>query len=319
MKPYYEKDGIVIYHGDSLSVLQSLPDGSVNCCVTSPPYWGLRDYGVDGQLGQEKTPDDYVARMVELFREVRRVMADDGTLWMNLGDSYNGIGGPGNQNGGAVGPTAAMAIEGTRGRRVSGLKPKDLCGIPWRVAFALQADGWFLRQDIIWAKPNPMPESVTDRCTKAHEYLFLMSKSGRYWFDAEAVKERATSDHPAGNRTHKYADQYEVERGETQQHRTKGGLKALAGVEWETRNRRSVWTVPTCPFPGAHFAVFPPKLIEPCILAGCPEGGTVLDPFNGSGTTCWQARELGRNAVGIDLNDDYCRLAVKRLAQGVLF
>jgi DNA modification methylase len=345
MTPYYEKDGIVIYHGDSLATLRTLPDCSVQCCVTSPPYWGLRDYGADGQMGLESTPEEYVAGMVTLFREVRRVLADDGTLWLNLGDSYATQPGKGDnvpQTKWSRNTYPKSAAH--RSIETPGLKPKDLCGIPWRVALALQADGWWLRQDIIWHKPNPMPESVTDRCTKAHEYVFLLSKSQRYYFDADAIKERSATLDPrrpygseggwqmdgrgaekrpngkprtAGHKTHKYVTEYEA--SETEEHRTKSGLMKVADVPWEKRNRRSVWTIPTQPFPGAHFAVFPPKLIEPCIMAGCPEGGIVLDPFNGSGTTCWQARELGRKAIGCELNSEYCDLAINRLAQGVLF
>ncbi len=236
--------------------MRTLPDASVHCCVTSPPYWGLRDYGHDGQIGLEATPEAYVARMVEVFREVRRVLRDDGTLWVNLGDSYFGTGrGPthptgfhGGDNGTSF-PTKGVYSHST-------LKGKDLCGIPWRVAFALQADGWWLRQDIIWHKPNPMPESVTDRCTKAHEYVFLLTKSERYYYDAEAVSEPGTGRNP-GNKGHKYEAI---------------GMGSLANIgPAATRNRRSVWTVTTKPYSGAHFAVMPSDLVEPCIKAGCPE------------------------------------------------
>ena len=294
-----------IFTGDCLQVLSLLPSGSVNTCVTSPPYFGLRDYGVDGQIGLEDTPDAFVGRLVEVFREVRRVLRDDGTLWLNLGDSYAANrayqveqtkGGP--KHG------VAQAVSG-RSQQASdyGLKPKDLIGVPWRVAFALQADGWYLRQDIIWHKPNPMPESVTDRCTKAHEYIFLLSKGPRYYFDAEAIKEpavqagRVRSDRMGGN---KYVE----------------GVKHSDGSVFtgsETRNRRSVWTVTTKPFKGAHFATFPPDLIEPCVLAGAPIGGTVLDPFFGAGTTGLVAQKHGRRCVGIELNPEYVEIAKARL------
>jgi DNA modification methylase len=263
-----------IIPGDCIAGLRTLPDASVHCCVTSPPYWGLRDYGHDGQIGLESTPEAYVARMVEVFREVRRVLRDDGTCWVNLGDSYNGIGGPGKQNGGPIGPTAAIAIEGTKGRRISGLKPKDLVGIPWRVAFALQADGWWLRQDIIWAKPNPMPESVRDRCTKAHEYVFLLTKSERYFYDAEAVKEQSSQ--PGRIQTGYKRPNKEAMSAGPMARGEEGFNHQFAEPDrvWcdgTSRNRRSVWTVTTRPYSGAHFAVMPPDLVEPCIKAGCPD------------------------------------------------
>ena len=274
--------GIRILTGDCRDRLGLLGDGSVSCVVTSPPYWGLRDYGHDGQMGLEETPDAYVAGMVEVFREVRRVLRDDGTLWLNLGDSY---------------------VSSPRGN-----KPKDLIGIPWRVAFALQADGWWLRQDIIWSKPNPMPESVTDRCTKAHEYLFLLSKSARYHFDADAIKEPMTASSATRLSQPGLAEQKGSDRVPG---KTNGAMKAVGG---DTRNKRSVWTVATQPFSEAHFATFPPALIEPCILAGCPKGGTVLDPFGGAGTTGVVADRLGRDAILIELNPDYIKIAEKRLS-----
>jgi len=263
--------------GDCIAGLRTLPDASVHCCVTSPPYWGLRDYGHDGQIGLEKTPDAYVARMVEVFREVRRVLRDDGTLWLNLGDSYAGS------------------------TMTANLKQKDLVGVPWRVAFALQADGWWLRQDIIWHKPNPMPESVRDRCTKAHEYVFLLTKSERYFYDAEAVSEESVGRERFGNWI----------KGQPCPDRQDNHRQDMTATT--TRNRRSVWTVTTKPYSGAHFAVMPPDLVEPCIRAGCPEGGTVLDPFAGSGTTLAVAAELGRNAIGCELNPDYIELAEQRI------
>jgi DNA modification methylase len=334
-------------------VLPTVPDKSVHCCVTSPPYFGLRDYGHDGQIGLEPTPDEYVAKMVSVFREVRRVLRDDGTLWLNLGDSYaaqrsgtqmpaetlaggrngkpvdgrgnrgrsnnddDGVdGNAGNQNQSRLAHRNAAAI---------GLKHKDLIGIPWRVAFALQADGWYLRQDIIWHKPNPMPESVTDRCTKAHEYIFLLSKSERYHFDAEAIAEPAAN--PEG---FKYEGGYREmmqhnERegrlradGSTAQHsRTEtGAVPHFAAGHGDKRNKRSVWTVSPKPFKGAHFATFPTELILPCVLAGCPAGGTVLDPFNGAGTSGLVALSNGRNYVGIELNPEYVSLSMERM--GVL-
>jgi DNA modification methylase len=325
-----------IHEGDCIASMKSMPEKSVHCCVTSPPYFGLRDYGHDGQIGLEETPDAYVAKMVDVFREVRRVLRDDGTLWLNLGDSYAASGrggGGGSFQDSDVGTRVSAANQ--RRAPVPGLKPKDLIGIPWRVAFALQADGWYLRQDIIWHKPNPMPESVRDRCTKAHEYIFLLSKSERYYFDSEAMQEPAskgaagsefhtgktgahqlgrasTKPRTAGNKSHKYVDAYNA--GDTEEHRTKAGLMAVADTPWETRNRRSVWTVATKPYKGAHFATFPTDLIRPCILAGCPKDGTVLDPFGGSGTTAQVAIEEQRSAILCELTPDYIALAEKRLS-----
>ena len=282
-------------------------------CVTSPPYFGLRDYGVDGQIGLEQTPDQYVTAMVEVFRCVRDVLADDGVVWLNIGDSYaanrsyqvpSTKGGPKHSD---------SQSAGGKGSRVpDGLKQKDLIGIPWMIAFALRADGWYLRQDIIWHKPNPMPESVRDRCTKAHEYVFLLSKSDRYFFDSEAMKEPAVSEKPAGNKTHKY-----VGTGDTK-NATKEGLVKLAGVEFQTRNRRSVWTIATKPYKGAHFATFPPALIEPCVLAGSRVGDVVLDPFMGSGTTAQVALQHGRQYLGCELNAAYKALQDERIAKATL-
>lgn len=255
----------------------------VQTCVTSPPYYGLRDYGHEGQIGLEQTPEQYIAAMVEVFRCVRDVLSKDGTLWLNLGDSYG-----------------------------SG---KQLLGVPWRIALALQADGWILRQDIIWHKPNPMPESVRDRCTKAHEYIFLMSKSQKYFIDSDGMKEPAVSEKTAGNKRHKYADAYNA--GTSEKHRTKAGLLNLAGKEWVTRNRRSVWTVATRPYKGSHFATFPPALIDPCILAGSRPGDIVLDPFMGSGTTAQVALQHGRQYLGCELNPEYGTLQEDRIAKAV--
>ena len=314
-----------LYCGDSLAVLKRLPSESANCCVTSPPYFGLRDYGVDGQIGLEETPEDYVANLVEVFREVRRVLRDDGTLWLNLGDSYAA------QRGGTHQPAETLAgakhgktIDGdivnrgrhdgynpTRNASAIGLKHKDLIGIPWRVAFALQADGWFLRQDIIWHKPNPMPESVRDRCTKAHEYVFLLSKSDRYFYDHVAIKEPAVSSGPRCGSLYNNTGR-EIAAGNDRPVRDRS-KEQRRGDYSGGRNRRSVWTVATRPYKGAHFAVFPPQLVEPCILAGCPIGGVVLDPFFGSGTTGMVARKLRRKWIGIDINEQYCGMALDRI------
>lgn len=295
--------------GDVRAKLAELPGESVHCVVTSPPYFGLRDYGVAGQIGLEETPAAFVAVMVEVFREVRRVLRSDGTLWLNLGDSYaastKGAGGQGKQH------TNAGSVMDDRSWRIpAGLKPKDLIGIPWRVAFALQADGWYLRQDIIWSKPNPMPESVTDRCTKAHEYLFLLSKSARYHYDAAAIAE-AISESTIG----RWGTETPERRNPSSQGLSVGPTTGAScfGTSDGKRNRRSVWNVATQPFSEAHFATFPPALIEPCILAGCPKDGTVLDPFGGAGTTGLVSDRLGRNAILIELNPDYADIAERRI------
>jgi len=291
--------------GDATEQLKTLPDGSVHCCVTSPPYYGLRDYGHAGQIGLEETPEAYVARLVEVFAEVRRVLRDDGTLWLNLGDSYGGY----HRNKNASYEDAPSNKGGyfENQRKSAPKHAKQLMGIPWKVAFALQADGWILRQDIIWHKPNPMPESVKDRCTKAHEYMFLFAKSKRYYFDSEAMKEKAVGGTP-GNITHKGKTAYE---SGDEKMRTKVGLTSIGARTH--RNRRSVWSICVKPYKEAHFAVFPPGLIEPCIKSGCPVGGTVLDPFGGSGTTGQVAKSLGRDSVLIELNPDYKPLIDKRL------
>jgi DNA modification methylase len=309
--------------GDCRDVLDTLPAQSVQTCVTSPPYFGLRDYGHDGQIGLEPSPDEFVAALVGVFRSVRRVLRDDGTVWLNLGDSYaagkvgrsdHGTGDPTSRLGPARdGLPNATAVGGTVFQRSApdGCKPKDLLGIPWMVAFALRADGWYLRSEIIWHKPNPMPESVTDRPTKAHEQVFLLAKGPRYYYDAVSVAEEATNRAP-GNVTHKHTAAYE---DGDEFSRTKGGLLAVGARE--TKNKRTVWTVPSAPFAGAHFATFPPALIEPCILAGAPNGGTVLDPFNGAGTTGMVAVRNGRRYVGIELNPEYAELARDRIATDV--
>jgi DNA modification methylase len=298
---------------DCLEALKSLPDQSVHTCVTSPPYFGLRDYEMDGQIGLEDTPDAFVARVVEVFQEVRRVLRDDGTLWLNLGDSYaaNRPYQVASTKGGKKhGP--AQAVGGTGSRVPIGLKPKDLIGIPWRVAFALQADGWYLRRDIIWNKPNAMPESAKDRCTSAHEYIFMLTKSPRYYYDSEAIKEPCVT-----TKSFKFTDGgADKQRGHGRKHAGFNGRWAQKNAEEgapEKRNRRSVWTVATKPFKEAHFATFPPDLIEPCILAGSPAGGIVLDPFFGAGTTGLVAQQHGRKWIGVELNPKYAAITRRRL------
>ena len=381
-------DGLLnrCHFGDVREVLRSLIDAGVRVqtIVTSPPYWGLRDYGHPGQLGLEQTPEQYVAAMVEVFRCVRDVLADDGTLWLNIGDSYasNPASG-GAQSSRMTGGEHKRTPPERKYQRPDGLKPKDLIGIPWMLAFALRADGWYLRQDIIWSKPNPMPESVQDRCTKAHEYVFLLVKSQTYYCDMDAIKDPATESSMA-----RWAQNVEAQTGSDRvpgktngnmkavggrlagnvnppkgqlayemgddRHRTKAGLLAYAQRQrskrdsfqrdnskranpffgqsvgthrpdreesnWaiDTRNKRSVWTVATTPYKGAHFATFPTKLIEPCILAGAPVGGIVLDPFFGSGTTGQVAQGLGREWIGIELNPKNKALQDKRLRQPAL-
>ena len=318
-----------IIEGDCIEGMRRLEGQSVNCVVTSPPYFGLRDYGHDGQIGLEASPDAYVAKLVTVFREVRRVLRDDGTVWLNLGDSYaSSTKGSGGKNGNLNTPSGnnEPAYFSHPRKFNHDVKDKDLLGIPWRVAFALQADGWYLRQDIIWHKPNPMPESVRDRCTKAHEYIFLLSKSERYFYDNEAVKEplaeasigRAGRKQRLMDRTGAGTLGKQIVDGVDATHAYAGlalGRNGKTGYDIDSglRNRRSVWTVATKPFKGAHFATFPPDLIRPCILAGCPKDGTVLDPFGGSGTTALVAVEEGRKAVLCELNTDYIALAHKRL------
>ena len=323
-----------IINSDCLSGLKQLPDGSVNCCVTSPPYFGLRNYGVDGQIGLEATPEIFVAKMVEIFKEVKRVLRDDGTLWLNLGDSYSG-GGCGSRDSNKWPKQSRNDHMPVHAKKNTGLKEKDLIGIPWRVAFALQADGWYLRQDIIWHKTNPMPESVLDRCTKAHEYIFMLSKSPRYYYDAESIREQRTSDENAKtfrggaytkNETFDNAEggkrkvvgntRVDKQRGHSRRHagfndRWDGMTKEEQGSMG--RNKRDVWSVATAPFKESHFATFPPELIRPCILAGCPGGGVVLDPFMGAGTTALVALQERRTYVGFELNPEYIKIIEKRL------
>ena len=353
---------IEILEGNCLDTLKQLPDECVNTCITSPPYWGLRDYGTatwiggdpncnhmrdskvnpngntdtghkamfdqenavgdaiyksecpkcgakrkDQQLGLEDTPDQFVENLVNVFREVRRVLKDDGTVWLNLGDSYHRSGSDQPTQKGMLNTSGINEKYGwdhKHKNKLINLKPKDLVGIPWKVAFALQADGWYLRQDIIWHKPNPMPESVKDRCTKSHEYIFLLSKNAHYYFDQEAIKEGTTT-----------KDSTIRNRDETKLNNTPGRtrMEGLKTNEYETKNKRSVWTVTTKPYSEAHFATYPHDLIIPCIKAGCPENGTVLDPFGGSGTTDQVAAQLNRNAILCELNPEYIKIANQRL------
>jgi DNA modification methylase len=297
--------------GDVRERVADLPDQSVQCVVTSPPYWGLRDYGHVGQIGLEASPEAYVSSLREVFAEVWRVLRDDGTVWINIGDSYAAGGHGGGvfmEMRGKTGSEAWAHRQDKKGFRSApaGLKPKDLVGIPWRVAFALQADGWYLRSDIIWSKPNPMPESVTDRPTKAHEYIFLLSKSERYYFDAEAIKEAASENKPWAA-----SSNGGIKAALVRQDGNPAGLGVPA--DGGTRNKRSVWHIATQPYPEAHFATFPEALIEPCILAGSRLGDTVLDPFTGSGTTGAVAVRHQRNFLGIELNPSYVTLARKRI------
>jgi len=297
-----------VFFGDCRDTMRTLiADGvRVQMCVTSPPYFGLRDYGHPGQLGLEKTPAEFVAAMVEVFGLVRELLADDGVLWLNLGDSYSANWNSSRAKGG--GGLKGEDAPRTRITRTPGFAPKNLMGVPWRVAFALQDAGWYLRQDIIWHKPNPMPESVTDRCTKAHEYLFLLTKNERYFWDAQAMQEPSEHLHLAGKpQKFGYADASAM--------RNDGDRVVIRS---ETRNKRSVWTVPTAPYSGAHFATFPPALIEPCILAGSRTGDVVLDPFFGSGTTGQVAQARGRQWIGCELNPEYEPLQRARTAQAAL-
>jgi len=289
----------------------------VQTCVTSPPYFGLRDYGHAGQIGLEQTPDEYVAKLVEVFRCVRDVLADDGTVWLNLGDSYasfrDGKATPDTSRGedtGTLVPKGSAKNRMASTFRGTGVKHKDLIGIPWRVAFALQADGWYLRQDIIWHKPNPMPESVRDRCTKAHEYIFLLAKSEKYFFDGDGIKEPSVTS--AEDQIAKRNKNPHKGQRDTGMRETTGGFDKINKI-YATRNRRSVWTVATKPYKGAHFATFPPDLIEPCVLAGSRAGDTVLDPFMGSGTTAAVAIKHGRKYLGCELNPAYKELQDDRI------
>lgn len=292
--------------GDALEQLRTLPSESVHTCVTSPPYYNLRDYGIAGQIGNETSVEEYLQKLVRVFREVRRVLREDGTLWVNMGDSYA-------TRSGKQPPTNTRNSYGhTEKRTPQGYKYKDLIGVPWQLAFALREDGWYLRQDIVWYKTNAMPESVKDRCTKSHEYIFLLSKSERYYFNAAAIREPVTS--IKGNaRTFRgggtYVGGQSYSNSACVERKSHGNCENQAGY----RNKRDVWPVSTTGFRGAHFAVFPEKLIEPCVVAGCPESGIVLDPFMGSGTTGVVAKRLGREFIGIDLNSEYIEISANRI------
>jgi DNA modification methylase len=305
-----------IIQGDCREALKQIDADSVHTCVTSPPYFGLRDYGGgEGEIGSEQEVNEYVQALVDVFREVRRCLRPDGTLWLNLGDSYmaqKNVAPPPQSIGGQR--DMPTFIPGNR-REQKGLKHKDIIGIPWRVAFALQADGWWLRQDIIWSKPNPMPESVTDRCTKSHEYIFLLSKKSHYYYDHEAIKEPLALS--SVSRLQQNIDEQVGSARANGGEKTNGNMKAVGDLSSGLKNKRSVWTVNTKGYKGAHFAVYPKNLILPCILAGCPEGGTVLDPFTGSGTTAVVALENKRNFVGTELNPEYIQLAENRIKEDI--
>ncbi len=375
MKPYYSNAGIMIYNAHVLDALQAMDAESVQCVVTSPPYWGLRDYGIEGQvwgdsgdcghewdeqilkgearlneaisnmensasprktnpeafqkvehkhafclhcsawkgsLGLEPTPELFIQHIVQVFREVKRVLRKDGTVWLNLGDSYTSGNRPDRDPATISGSGLKNRSYGMdRPKTPLGLKPKDLCGIPWRVALALQADGWWLRSDIIWHKPNPMPESVMDRPTRSHEYIFLLTKASKYYYDNDAIREPQTGNaHSRGSE--KGNEAYQKARGSYFNWKSPN-VEVLGG-----RNKRTVWIIPTQSFPEAHFATFPEDLVKPCILAGSKAEDTVLDPFNGSGQTLYIAKKLNRKGLGIDIKEEYCKMAVKRLAQEVL-
>ena len=323
-----------ILQGNVFDRLKDLNDESVQCVVTSPPYWGLRDYRQDEQLGLEKTPEKYVENMVKVFREVKRVLKHDGTVWLNLGDSYasKSKGDKRSAEELSLGSTLGPNKDGLSSHNMAfnknfspmqfdlnGLKAKDLVGIPWRVAFALQADGWYLRQDIIWHKPNPMPESVTDRCTKSHEYIFLLTKSAKYFYDADAIREKTGLEITWNEYNSKKGSWFEKESNGQGLNQTDRTERSGSYAHPNGRNKRSVWTINTKPYKDAHFAVFPPKIPELCIKAGSSEGDIVLDPFFGSGTTGWVAQRLGRKWIGIELNPDYIKIAEKRFQQQDLF
>jgi DNA modification methylase len=315
---YYTDDTITLHLGDALEVLRHMPAGSVDCTVTSPPYFGLRDYGMPGQIGAEASPAEYVERLRALFAEVRRVLADDGTLWLNLGDSYAG-------GGGGAGGKAGAYIDGGTPRRNGaqhyermGVGPKNLLGMPWRVAFALQDDGWILRNAIIWSKPNAMPESVTDRLSTRYEMLFMFSKSRKYWFDLDPIRDAYS---PNTQSFVNMKSKWQANAIGTVGNQPHAGNPGLVNQSMNPagKNPGDVWEIPTVPFPGSHFAVFPPEIPRRCIVAGCKPGGTVLDPFHGSGTTGMVATRNGRGYVGIELNRDYLDLSLRtRLADGVL-
>ena len=343
MTVHYQDSHLTLHHGDALDVVRTMADGSVDCCITSPPYYALRDYGQEGQYGLEASPAKYVETMRALFAEVRRVLTSDGTLWLNLGDSYAAARGQGNVGGGLEGGPRPSFREGRAAASVSRIgiaydRPdKSLLGIPWRVAFALQDDGWILRNEVIWSKPNAMPESVTDRLSSRHEHLFMLSKSRRYWFDLDPIREPVVTERKAALDWARDSKEGAVPGQSTRQHRsgrarpknqTPRHSVATDNTGWKDheprphtrgRNPGDVWTVPTQPFPGAHFAVMPVELARRAVLAGCKPGGVVLDPFSGSGTTGLAAQRAGRRYVGIDLNAAYLDLSLEtRLQQGAL-
>ena len=295
-----------IYTGDCLEVLKTLPDESVHCCITSPPYYALRDYGVDGQIGREATPKEYISRLTEVFAEVRRVLRSDGTLWLNISDTYAG---KGNQ-GGYVDPKNPKGRNGQAvalNNKVEGCKPKDMIGIPWMLAFSLRDSGWYLRNDIIWMKENPMPESVKDRCARCYEHIFLFSKSRKYFFDYRAISERGVK----GSNKYRVPIPGQAKQQTINLYREHGEI--TDDMINPLRNKRDVWIINTVPFKGGHYAAYPPKLVETCLLAGCPKDGVVLDPFMGSGTTGMVAKQLDRHYVGIELNPEYKELAEARI------
>ena len=311
-----------IYQGNCIEVLKDFSDESIDCVVTSPPYWGLRDYGKEEQLGLEETPEEFVANLVKVFSEVKRVLKKEGTVWLNLGDSYASNGtyinswykkeeNKNKKNLHSQNKERYSDRKAPRGGKYK-IKAKDLIGIPWRVAFALQSDGWYLRQDIIWHKPNPMPESVQDRCTKSHEYIFLLTKSPKYFYDIDAIKEKAVGERWGGNKPININNSKDKKN-------IHNGLTRERNMEFEMKNKRSVWKINTKPYKEAHFATFPMELPITCIKAGCPEGGIVLDPFFGSGTTGLAAQELSRHWVGIELNPEYIEIAKRRTSQSTLF
>lgn len=311
----------VIYTGSAGTILPALPSESVHCCVTSPPYYGLRDYGHPDQIGLEPTVDEYILHLVQVFRGIRRVLRKDGTCWVNLGNSWNGNSAAYGDAKSTLQGTKHSGIQGAPNRfkkRVGNLKTKDLIGIPWMVAFALRNDGWYLRQDIIWHKPNPMPESVKDRCTNSHEYIFLLTKSARYWYDADAIAENALYGSKGSEFHTGKTGEHQLGRASKKRGEFNGKTNDLPGREafraiTETRNRRSVWSIATRPYTDAHFATFPLDIPRLCISAGCPEGGIVIDPFFGAGTTGLAAMQLSRQYIGIELNPEYTALAQKRL------
>ena len=298
-----------ILFGDCRETLCGFLPKSARCCVTSPPYYGLRDYGGEGkQIGQESTPEEYVQQMVEVFREVRKILTDDGTLWLNIGDSYYNYR-PGKSY---VKQTVSKTNQDLpeysqkRATKLEGYKEKDLIGIPWMLAFALRADGWYLRQDIIWNKPNPMPESVKDRCTKSHEYIFLLSKNKKYYYDHESIKEKAVGERWGGNTP------INLDKSKDKDN-TFSGLTRPRKMIYDKRNKRSVWNVTSKSYKGAHFATYPPELIEPCIKAGSEVGDIILDPFMGSGTTAMVAKMLDRYYIGCELHEVYGNLIQERV------